>query len=106
MNIDYAKIITTANERKEKLQALGQLLESTPEMLGLATELLNWVRQVEAACRAMDREGKELLPRAVGAQLSVISASYLSDFVNTELRAGASDKYGLVHLEIALRTAP
>jgi hypothetical protein len=65
MNIDYDKIITKANARKEKLQELSMLLSKADDMVNQLQAIHKWVEELRVCYSLLDAEGKSLLPAAV-----------------------------------------
>lgn len=100
MNIDYAKIIETANKRKEALQDLAAMLQHTPEMLGKAEELLAWCEMVSKAYASLDREGQALLPTEVKRQLESLPTNYMKTVLTN---SPAIDERGLRSLNHLLQ---
>ena len=62
MNIDYAKIIETADKRREALKELDKLLADAALHERTLYDAFKWLREVHVAYLALDAEGKKLLP--------------------------------------------
>jgi len=75
MDIDYMAIITKANERKDRLMDLLAQLEQVPEMVKKLEEVQEWATHVADIYRALDQEGRALLPQPVCRALEYATTS-------------------------------
>lgn len=103
MNIDYAKIIETANARKETLQQLTELLKQASDMLEVAKELYGWMDLVHLTMNQLDREGTALLPKAVYDQLQSFPIRRMQSVLN-DMSLNVQDRRGLEPLAAVLRS--
>ncbi len=62
MNIDYSTIITKANDRKELLQKLAELLNEADKASRSLAFVQQWARTVNDVYKTLDNEGKALVP--------------------------------------------
>lgn len=62
MNIDYAKIIETADKRRAVLQELEELLKDAGIQTQKLVEIREWVSKLDGVFRTLDEEGRKLLP--------------------------------------------
>lgn len=93
MNIDYSKIIARANERKDNLQHLAELLLSAPEMHARLIEAEQWALAVHKAFCAIDMEGRGLLPDRLKMALE-----YSSNTHQKILGARVDGKFGVFNM--------
>lgn len=75
MDIDYTAIITNANARRDRLLNLAAQLEQAPEMVKMLQEIHAWAIQVADTYRALDDEGRALLPHPIRHALEYASSS-------------------------------
>lgn len=75
MDIDYTAIITNANARKDRLLNLAAQLEQAPEMVKMLQEIHVWAIQVADTYRALDDEGRALLPHPIRLALNFATTS-------------------------------
>lgn len=61
MKIDYADIISKANERKVRLQSLDQLLTQMPEHLAALQSARVYAASLYSAVRVLDAEARALV---------------------------------------------
>ncbi len=69
MNIDYTAIIEKANQRKDCLLRLTDLLEQAKEMDDKLLDIMHWAKSVQTELRNLDAEGRSLLPKRVALAL-------------------------------------
>lgn len=62
MNINFEDIITKANDRKEALMKLQTILGRIDEVIEAMEFLADWHAEFHVAYKALDYEGKELIP--------------------------------------------
>ena len=75
MDIDYTAITTNANARKDRLLNLAAQLEQAPEMVKMLQEIHAWAIQVADTYRALDDEGRALLPHPIRLSLNYATTS-------------------------------
>lgn len=63
MKIDYAQIITSANERKEQLEAIEEHLGDIAEQAANLTTALYYFSNLRILIEDLDPEGKNLIPK-------------------------------------------
>ena len=101
MNIDYAKIIETANARKETLQRLEDLLANAPIYVERLTATRDWAYSVANVFGDLDKEGRDLLPKPTRTALEGLgyTLEYLNKALNTNPRQDQQTiNFGLEHL--------
>lgn len=62
MDIDYAKIIETADKRRAVLQELEELLKEAGIQTQKLVEIRDWVSKLDGVFHTLDEEGRKLLP--------------------------------------------
>ena len=93
MNINYDKIITTANERAERLKALAIKLEELPAMAQDLIDSLVYFERLGADVDLMDAEGQALLPNGIASRIKAVAAKAndaLSTFARHNNSLGAN----------------
>lgn len=75
MDIDYTAIIAKANDRKDRLLNLSAQLEQVPEMVKILEEVQGWATRVADTYRALDDEGRALLPHPIRLALNFATTS-------------------------------
>ena len=101
MNIDYAKIIETADKRRAVLQELEELLKDAGSHTQKLIEVREWAHDVANVFRVLDEEGRKLLPDHIRRALQFINST--TDHLHAAIdsnptRNQGSYSYGLVHL--------
>lgn len=100
MKINYDEIITKANERKEKLQKLTELLREQPAQVNALLAILGWATEVHRVHASLDTEGRSLLPKDLQRALlytsSVVgSLSSAHDIGRADVLSGIAKWVGL-----------
>ena len=101
MNIDYAKIIETADERREALKELDKLLADAALHERTLCDALGWLREVHGAYLALDAEGKKLLPETARTALEWVhdDIAKLGDVIDSNpQRSHAAYSHGVAYL--------
>lgn len=62
MNIDYTKIIETADKRRAVLQELEELLKEAGIQTQKLVEIRDWASKLDGVFHTLDEEGRKLLP--------------------------------------------
>lgn len=92
MRIDYAKIIQTADKRREALQEMEHLLDCLQYYIDLLQEMEVYVGLLKASYGRVDAEGRGLLGAGLHCAMSQI-ASY--DATSANLKRFVSMKEAL-----------
>lgn len=77
MNIDYAKIIETANKRKETLEALTETLRGLEDCAEKLAGVSLYMRELSGRYDAIDTEGRKLLPPGFDDQMGFLRTKLL-----------------------------
>ncbi len=84
--IDYMSIGEAAKRRVETLQRLEAALVNAPAALAAATQALATLQEIHTAFKAVDDEGKRLLPEELSRSISGLSLNILRNTIASELR--------------------
>lgn len=76
MNIDYGKIIETAERRRATLEELASKLEHSQAMYEDLLKVKYWVEEVQSLHNQLDAEGRKLLPQEVQTALGQIGSTH------------------------------
>ena len=100
MNIDYAKIIESADKRRESLQKLNDLIAGASRIEIELREALGWLKDVQSVFVALDKEGHELLPASVKLPLEYVSSTVVSleNALDNRLRNPGGAPYGVAYM--------
>lgn len=75
MNIDYAKIIETADKRRAGLQELEELLKEAGIQTQKLVEIRDWASKLAGVFHTLDEEGRKLLPDQIRTALLFIGTT-------------------------------
>ena len=102
MNIDYAKIVETADKRRAVLQELEELLKEAGIQTQKLVEIVGWASKLNGVFHALDEEGRELLPDQIRTALLFLGRT--TDHLHAALDANPTRNqgafsHGLVYLD-------
>ena len=97
MNIDYAKIIETADKRREALMALSDELSKAAAFYSMMEDALEWVNEVYSLYSKLDDEGRKLLPPSVLTAMQYLGTTHtkLSDAIDNRKCNPAGAAFGV-----------
>ena len=102
MNIDYAKITESADNRRTVLQELEELLNGADTHVGHVAAAQVWVAQLSAVHRTLDDEWRKLLPGGIQTALTYVgtTSAHLANALNSN-PAGNKNicNHGMEHLK-------
>jgi hypothetical protein len=76
MNIDYGKIIESAEQRRATLARLTELVNQSNEQVSALEAVQRYVTDLHATWASLDGEGKALLPSTLQGALTYLYPSY------------------------------